>query len=59
MMLQNITECLKPGGFFIGTTPDSYDIVERIRAGGPGSTKAGNGIYSVYKPNIIISFFTC
>lgn len=26
-MLQNAAECLEPGGFFIGTTPDANDIV--------------------------------
>ena len=27
MMLRNACECLKPGGLFIGTTPNSYDLV--------------------------------
>lgn len=26
-MLQNVSECLKPGGYFIGTLPDAYDIM--------------------------------
>ena len=31
-MLQNISENLKKGGFFIGTTPDSNDIMSRLQA---------------------------
>lgn len=31
MMLRNACECLKPGGFFIGTTPNAYEIVKRLR----------------------------
>ena len=27
MMLRNACECLKLGGYFIGTTPNSYEIV--------------------------------
>lgn len=30
-MLRNAAECLLPGGFFIGTTPDAYDLVRRVR----------------------------
>ena len=30
-MLKNISENLKKGGFFIGTTPDSRDIMSRFR----------------------------
>lgn len=26
-MLKNASECLKPGGYFIGTIPDAYDLV--------------------------------
>ena len=29
-MLKNISENLKKGGFFIGTTPDSRDIMSRL-----------------------------
>ena len=46
-MLQNASECLKPGGYFIGTTPDSFDIVQRIRKNGEDANSAGNSIYSV------------
>jgi mRNA (guanine-N7-)-methyltransferase len=27
MMLRNACECLSPGGFFIGTTPNAYELV--------------------------------
>ena len=27
MMLRNACERLKPGGFFIGTTPDAYELM--------------------------------
>ena len=26
-MLRNAAECLRPGGFFIGTIPDAYEIM--------------------------------
>lgn len=26
-MIKNASECLKPGGHFIGTIPDAYDLV--------------------------------
>ncbi|XP_072226761.1 mRNA cap guanine-N(7) methyltransferase [Leuresthes tenuis] len=32
MMLRNACERLKPGGFFIGTTPDAYELVKRLEA---------------------------
>lgn len=36
-MLKNASECLKTGGYFIGTIPDSADIVRRIRNAGSNS----------------------
>ncbi|XP_032530050.2 mRNA cap guanine-N7 methyltransferase [Danaus plexippus] len=30
-MLLNISECLKPGGYFFGTIPDAYEIVSRCK----------------------------
>ena len=27
MMVRNACECLKPGGYFIGTTPNSLELV--------------------------------
>ncbi len=65
-MLRNAAECLNPGGFFIGTTPDAYDIVRRLREGKPGCAgeeqegasgsslsvmTAGNSVYSVRNEN--------
>lgn len=26
-MMRNASECLRPGGYFIGTIPDAYDLV--------------------------------
>lgn len=43
-MLLNAAECLRPGGYFIGTIPDAYEIVKRQQnAGGT----FGNEIYKV------------
>lgn len=30
-MLENVSKLLLPGGVFIGTTPDAYDIITRLR----------------------------
>jgi len=27
VMLRNAAECLRPGGYFIGTIPDAYEIM--------------------------------
>ncbi|XP_029023259.1 mRNA cap guanine-N7 methyltransferase [Betta splendens] len=32
MMLRNACERLKPGGYFIGTTPDAFELVKRVEA---------------------------
>lgn len=45
-MIRNAAECLKPGGFFIGTTPDALEIVRRVRNGGGGAA-AANKVYSI------------
>lgn len=45
-MLQNISENLKKGGFFIGTTPDSNDIMSRLQAS-PTGNSFGNSVFSV------------
>jgi len=47
-MLKNISENLKIGGFFIGTTPDSFDIMSRLQASGGNSF--GNSVFSVTFP---------
>ncbi|XP_049619281.1 mRNA cap guanine-N7 methyltransferase [Syngnathus scovelli] len=45
MMLRNACERLKPGGFFIGTTPDAYELVKRLEAS--DSLSFGNDVYRV------------
>src|SRR5687767_9226277 len=44
-MIRNASESLKIGGFFIGTIPDSNEIIKRLRKSGGNSF--GNSIYSV------------
>jgi mRNA (guanine-N7-)-methyltransferase len=45
MMLQNACECLTLGGYFIGTTPNSLEIMKRLRL---SESKAfGNDVYRV------------
>lgn len=45
MMLRNACENLCPGGYFIGTTPDSYELVKRLEASEGDSF--GNEVYRV------------
>ncbi|XP_061450715.1 mRNA cap guanine-N7 methyltransferase isoform X2 [Rhineura floridana] len=45
MMLKNACEQLCHGGYFIGTTPDSYELVKRLEASQTDSF--GNEIYTV------------
>nr|XP_057927887.1 mRNA cap guanine-N7 methyltransferase [Doryrhamphus excisus] len=45
MMLRNACESLKPGGFFIGTTPDAYELVKRLEAS--DLLSFGNDIFKV------------
>ncbi|KAK2181344.1 hypothetical protein NP493_403g06001 [Ridgeia piscesae] len=44
-MIQNACECLRPGGYFLGTTPDSNELVKRLRASEDMSF--GNEVYRV------------
>ncbi|XP_023951484.2 mRNA cap guanine-N7 methyltransferase [Bicyclus anynana] len=44
-MLANISECLKPGGYFIGTVPDAYEIVSRCQKSQDGAF--GNRIFNI------------
>jgi len=44
-MLSNASMHLRKGGFFIGTTPDSADIMARLQAS--GGTSFGNSLYRV------------
>ncbi|KAJ3216645.1 mRNA cap guanine-N7 methyltransferase [Dinochytrium kinnereticum] len=43
--MENVTKFLKPGGVFIGTIPDAYRIMKRLRQSENGSI--GNDIYSI------------
>ncbi|XP_036371761.1 mRNA cap guanine-N7 methyltransferase [Megalops cyprinoides] len=45
LMLRNACERLRPGGFFIGTTPDAFELVKRLEAS--DSNSFGNEVYSV------------
>ncbi|KAH3775480.1 mRNA cap guanine-N7 methyltransferase-like [Dreissena polymorpha] len=45
VMLQNAVECLKLGGYFIGTTPNSQELVRRLRESDDMSF--GNEVYRV------------
>jgi len=52
-MVRNAAESLKPGGFFIGTTPDAETILKRlnhsVKSGVCGdAAKFGNAVYSVH-----------
>lgn len=44
-MLKNISECLKPDGYFIGTIPDANEIVSRCRKSPNGAF--GNRIFNI------------
>ena len=44
-MVRNAAECLKPGGYFIGTTPDANVIWERLR--NRQTNNFGNSVYNV------------
>nr|XP_058133244.1 mRNA cap guanine-N7 methyltransferase isoform X2 [Dasypus novemcinctus] len=45
MMLRNACERLSPGGYFIGTTPNSFELIKRLEASEAASF--GNEIYTV------------
>jgi mRNA (guanine-N7-)-methyltransferase len=51
-MLQNVSERLRPGGYFIGTMPDANWIVKRVRQEPPNSFGFGNSIYSITFDNL-------
>ncbi|XP_071648961.1 mRNA cap guanine-N(7) methyltransferase [Temnothorax longispinosus] len=44
-MLRNAGESLKPGGYFIGTIPDAYDLVSRWQ--NCDGNKFGNDVYNI------------
>lgn len=45
MMLKNACECLNLGGYFIGTTPNSLEIMKRLRSS--ENKSFGNDVYRV------------
>ncbi|KAF6034475.1 RNMT [Bugula neritina] len=45
MMMRNACECLKPGGYFIGTTPDARELIRRLKDA--EDTSFGNSVYRV------------
>ncbi|KAF9361723.1 mRNA cap guanine-N7 methyltransferase [Mortierella sp. NVP85] len=47
MMLHNVSSQLKPGGVFIGTIPDAYWIVKKLKADSDDGLAIGNSIYSI------------
>jgi len=49
IMLKNVSECLKPGGYFIGTLPDAYEIMKRLEEADDCSF--GNDVYSITFPS--------
>ncbi|KAM3964812.1 RNA guanine-7 methyltransferase [Aphomia sociella] len=44
-MLTNISECLRPDGYFFGTIPDAYEIISRAKKSPDGAF--GNRIYNI------------
>lgn len=44
-MMRNASECLQPGGYFIGTILDANDLIARARK--LGSNSYGNDVYKV------------
>ncbi|KAL1457836.1 hypothetical protein WDU94_008027 [Cyamophila willieti] len=44
-MLKNAAECLKPGGYFVGTVPDSNQIIARQRK--HPNVSFGNDVYQI------------
>ena len=43
---KNVSACLSPGGYFIGTTTDSFEIVKRLNESNT-KTSFGNDVYKV------------
>lgn len=44
-MMRNAAECLRAGGYFVGTIPDAYEIVRRQRAA--NAMEFGNELYKI------------
>ncbi|XP_013111340.2 mRNA cap guanine-N7 methyltransferase [Stomoxys calcitrans] len=45
-MVRNAAECLQPGGYFIATIPDAYEIMKRLRLSENGRS-FGNDVYNI------------
>ncbi|XP_042601181.1 mRNA cap guanine-N7 methyltransferase isoform X2 [Cyprinus carpio] len=57
-MLRNACERLRPGGFFIGTTPDAYEMVKRLEAS--DSNSFGNEVFRVsFQKKGVYPLFGC
>lgn len=48
--LRNVSDRLEPGGFFIGTTIDSDELVFRVRSSGSNNNKISNDFMTVILP---------
>ena len=48
--LRNVTDRLEPGGFFIGTTIDSDELVYRVRTEGNPDNSISNDFMKVVLP---------
>ncbi|XP_028296748.1 mRNA cap guanine-N(7) methyltransferase isoform X4 [Gouania willdenowi] len=48
-MLKNACDQLKPGGFFIGTTPDAFELIKRLEA--TDDLTFGNDVFQVSFPS--------
>lgn len=46
-MMRNAAECLQPGGYFIATIPDAFEIIRRLKEAGPDARRFGNDVYSI------------
>lgn len=54
-MLKNISTCLRPGGYFIGTIPNAYEIVFRQKRSKKDSF--GNSIFNIaFEPGVTDSY---
>ncbi|BFF93248.1 mRNA cap guanine-N7 methyltransferase [Drosophila madeirensis] len=46
-MMRNAAECLEPGGYFIATMPDAFEIMRRKREADPDAKSFGNDVYNI------------
>ncbi|XP_068602946.1 mRNA cap guanine-N7 methyltransferase [Brachionichthys hirsutus] len=57
-MLRNACERLRPGGFFVGTTPDAFELVKRLEAS--PSLSFGNEVFNVcFQAKGVYPLFAC